>query len=248
MNGEFVEIQTGEGRVPTHVFHPTTGEGPWPSVVYLMDGMGIRPTLLASAERLAQYGYYVLVPDLFYRSGDYEPLDHSTLQDDPDQQSRVMEMVALVTNEGVLRDIEAFLEFFAARPEARSDRIACVGYCMGGPLALFAAGRLPERVAVAASIHGANLATDREDSPHLLADRMAGEIYLGVAEHDPYIIPGETERIDAALREAGANYELEHYPGCHHGFALVGAHGYDADADERHRQRLLALFEKHLAA
>ena len=69
-----------------------------------------------------------------------------------------------------------------------------------------------------------------------------------MAEFDPYILPGETERIDEALREAGTRYTLEHYPGCHHGFALVGAHGYDAAADERHRSRLLALFEKHLAA
>jgi carboxymethylenebutenolidase len=248
MNGEEIEIETAEGRIPTHVYHPTEGEGPWPAVVYLMDGMGIRPTLLASAERLAQDGYYVLVPDLFYRSGDYAPLDHSTLQDDPEQQARVMEMVALVTNEGVLHDIEAFLAFFEARPEARSDRIACVGYCLGGPLALYAAGHLPDRVAVAASIHGANLATDREDSPHLVADQIRGEVYLAVAEFDPYIQPGETERIDEALREAGTRYTLEHYPGCHHGFALVGAHGYDAEADERHRRRLLALFEKHLAA
>ena len=120
MNGEFVEIQTGEGLVPTHVFHPTTGEGPWPSVVYLMDGMGIRPTLLASAERLAQYGYYVLVPDLFYRSGDYDPLDHSTLQDDPDQQARVMEMVALVTNEGVLRDIHTAMRDDRERAKDRN--------------------------------------------------------------------------------------------------------------------------------
>ncbi|MEZ4289046.1 MAG: alpha/beta fold hydrolase [Myxococcota bacterium] len=247
MNGEQLEIETAEGRVPVHVFHPTTGDGPWPAVVYLMDGMGIRPTLLASAEKLARFGYFVLVPDLYYRSGDYEPLDHATLQDDPVQQARVMEMVALVTNEGVMRDLAAFFDFFDRRPEADGRRIACVGYCLGGPLALYAAGTYPDRVAVAASIHGANLATDREDSPHLLADRMRAELYLGVAEHDPYIIPGETERIDEALREAGADYTLERYPGCHHGFALVGAHGYDAEADERHRRRLLEMFEKHLA-
>jgi carboxymethylenebutenolidase len=188
----------------------------------------------------------VLVPDLFYRAGDYEPLDHSTLQDDPEQQARVMEMVKLVTNEAVMRDLAAFLDFFDAEPDVRGGQIGIVGYCMGGPLALYAAGTFVDRVAVAASIHGANLATDRPDSPHLLADRMRAELYLAVAEFDPYIIPGETERIDAALREAGARYALETYTGCHHGFALVGAHGYDAQADERHRKKLLELFDAHL--
>lgn len=117
---------------------------------------------------------------------------------------------------------------------------------MGGPLALYAAGTFPERVTAAASIHGANLATDKPDSPHLLAGRMTGEIYVGVAEHDPYILPGETERIDAALAAAGTNYRLEHYPGCHHGFALVGAHGYDARADALHRERVVEMFRRQL--
>ncbi len=245
MSSTPIEIETPDGVVPCHVFHPP-GDGPWPAVVYYMDGMGIRPTLLGSAEKLAESGYYVLVPDLYYRAGDYAPLDHATLQDDPVQQARVMTMVALVTNEAIMRDLAIFLEFFDRESRVRGPRIGCVGYCLGGPLALYAAGTFPDRVAVAASIHGANLATDRPDSPHLLADRMRGALYLGVAEFDPYIIAGETQRIDAALRDAGARYTLEMYSGCHHGFALVGAHGFDATADARHRQRVLDLFEAHL--
>lgn len=250
MSAARLEIETPDGVVPCHVFRPSdkSGEGSWPAIVYFMDGMGIRPTLLGSADRLAQSGYFVLVPDLFYRAGDYAPLDHSTLQDDPEEQKRVMQMVKLVTNDAIMRDLASFLEFFEGQPDARSEKIGVVGYCMGGPLALYAAGTFPDRVAVAASIHGANLATDKPDSPHLLADKMCAELYLGVAEFDPYILPGETERIDAALREAGANYRLEMYPGCHHGFALVGAHGFDAEADDRHRRRLLALFSAHLSS
>ena len=108
MNAASIEIQTSDGRVPCHTYHPP-GKGPWPAVVYFMDGMGIRPTLLASAEKLAQSGYFVLVPDLFYRAGDYAPLDHATLQDDPEEQARVMQMVALVVNEAIMRDLSAFL-------------------------------------------------------------------------------------------------------------------------------------------
>lgn len=244
MNGAEVDIDTRDGVVSCHTYHPS--DGAWPAVIYFMDGMGIRPTLLGSAQKLAAQGYYVLVPDLFYRGGDYPPFDHSTLQDDPEEQKRVMELVKLVTNEAVMRDMESLFEFLGRQSEVRGERVACVGYCMGGPLALHAAGTFPERVAAAASIHGANLATDRPDSPHLLAPKMRGQLYVGVAEFDPYIIPGETERIDAALREAGANYELETYAGCHHGFALVGAHGFDAAADDRHRQRLLELFSANL--
>ncbi len=240
-----VEIETADGVVPCHTFHPD-GSGPWPAIVYFMDGMGIRPTLLGSAEKLATFGYYVLVPDLYYRSGAYEPLDHSTLQDDPAQQERVMKMIERVTNEAVMRDISAYLDFFESRTEVRGERIGVVGYCLGGRFALFAAGTFPDRIGVAVSIHGASLATDEPDSPHLLADRMKAEIYLAVAEFDPFIIPGETERIDAALRDAGARYTLEMYDGCHHGFALVASHGFDAAADERHRAKIVSLFSERL--
>lgn len=247
MNGARIQIQAADGTIPCRTYHPPIGEArAWPAVVYLMDGMGIRPTLLGAAEKLAAQGFYVLVPDLYYRGSPYAPFDHSTLQDDPVEQKRIMGLVKLVTNDGVMRDLQAFFEFFERQPEVAGRRVGCVGYCMGGPLALYAAGTFPERVPAAASIHGANLATDRPDSPHLLAKKMTGELYLGVAEHDPYIIPGETERIDAALREAGANYQLERYPGCHHGFALPGAHGYDAKADELHRKRVVDMFRRNL--
>lgn len=247
MNGARIEIATPDGVVPCWTYHPPVGaERAWPAVVYLMDGMGIRPTLLASAEKLGRLGFYVLVPDLYYRGGDYPPFDHSTLQDDPVEQRRIMELVRLVTNEAVMRDLEAIFGFLGQQPEVRGRRVGCVGYCMGGPLALYAAGTFPDRVTAAASIHGANLATDRPDSPHLLARKMKGELYVGVAEHDPYILPGETERIDAALREAGARYQLERYPGCRHGFALVGAHGFDVQADDQHRRRIVDLFRRNL--
>ncbi|MBK7948560.1 MAG: dienelactone hydrolase family protein [Deltaproteobacteria bacterium] len=247
MNGARIQIEAADGTIPCRTYHPPIGEArAWPAVVYLMDGMGIRPTLLGAAEKLAGEGFYVLVPDLYYRGRPYAPFDHSTLQDDPVEQQRVMGLVKLVTNDGVMRDLRAFFDFFDRQAEVQGSRVGCVGYCMGGPLALYAAGTFPERVTAAASIHGANLATDRPDSPHLLAEKMTGELYLGVAEHDPYIIPGETERIDAALREAGASYRLERYPGCHHGFALPGAHGYDTKADGLHRQRIVDLFRRNL--
>jgi carboxymethylenebutenolidase len=243
-----VRIETADGVVPCFVYRPA-GRGAWPAVLYYMDGMGIRPSLLGSAEKLAAYGYVVLVPDLYARGGDYPPFDHETLQDDPAEQARIMKLVALVTNDAVMRDTARFLEFLAARPEVRggqTGKVGCVGYCMGGPLALSAAGAFPDRVAAAASIHGANLATDAPDSPHLLAARMDAEIYVAVAEFDPYLIPGETERIDAALREAGARYSLELYGGCHHGFALVGAHGFDPQAYDRHLERVVDLFRRNL--
>jgi carboxymethylenebutenolidase len=245
MNGESVRIETPEGVAPCRFYHPERA-GTWPAAIWYMDGMGIRPSLLGMAQRLAREGYCVLVPDLYYRGGDYPPFDPATLQDDPAEQARIMELVRMVTNAGVMGDTAACLDFLDGRPEVRGRAVGCVGYCMGGPLALCAAGTFPERIAAAASFHGANLATDRPDSPHLLAPKMRARVYVGVAEIDPYLFPGETPRIDAALREAGVDYTLEMYVGRKHGFALDGSHGYEREAYERHWQRLLELFRAKL--
>ena len=245
MNAERVRIVTLDGVVPCRLYSPDAGAA-CPAVIWFMDGMGIRPGLLGMAQRLAFEGYAVLVPDLYYRWGDYPPFDHATLQDDPAEQARIMELVRTVTNAGAMRDTAAFLDFFDRHPRVRGGAVGCVGYCMGGPLALSAAGTFPDRVAAAASFHGANLATDRPDSPHLLAPKMRAKVYVGVAEIDPYLFPGETPRIEAALREAGVDHRLETIPGRRHGYALVGSHGYEREAYEQHWRRLLDLFRATL--
>ena len=74
MAQETVSIRTADGECPTHVFTPE-GKGSWPAAIFYMDGLAIRPTLFQMAQRLADGGYVVLLPDLFYRAGPYEPFD-----------------------------------------------------------------------------------------------------------------------------------------------------------------------------
>ena len=61
------------------------------AVLIFMDGLGIRPAMLEIGERLATYGYFVLLPDLFYRSGPYEPMDPRIVFADPDKRKVLME-------------------------------------------------------------------------------------------------------------------------------------------------------------
>ena len=158
----------------------------------------------------------------------------------------MMQLVMSVTNKGTMQDTEHFLAFLDSQPSVAGSNIGTIGYCMGGPLSLTAAGTYPERVQAAASFHGARLATDAPDSPHLLAPEMLGEVYVGVSEIDPYLAEGETDRLEAALKQAGVNATVEIYPGVHHGFAVPGLPIYDREASERHWDRLLALFERNL--
>jgi carboxymethylenebutenolidase len=246
MAEEKVNIKTADGSCDCYICS-APGDVPAPPIILYMDGFGIRPGLREMAQRIASNGYCVLLPNMYYRAGEQPPINPATALTDPAQQKHLMELVRTVTNPGAVRDTTAFLDFLSHDARVKGTKVGCVGYCMGGPLALTAAGTFPDRIAAAASIHGANVATDRPDSPHLLAGKMRGKVYVGVAEIDPWLQPGETDRLKAALETADTNYMLEIYPRVEHGFATSGNPRYDRDASERHWQRILALFHETLS-
>jgi len=241
------DLKTENGTCPCYAY-AAPGNRPAPPVIFYMDGLGIRPDLRAMAERLASNGYFVLLPNLYYRAGEIPVFDAAALTSDPAQRDRMMQLVRSVTQDRAMADTRAFLEYLSDEPKASGSRVGCVGYCMGGSLALSAAGTFPDRIAAAASIHGANLATDAPDSPHRLVGKMRGSVYVAVAGIDPWLQPGETERLREALEAAGTRYRMEEYPGVHHGFAANGTPMYDRTAAERHWERILALFGEILAS
>lgn len=245
MSESKVNIKTADGNCDCYTY-TAAGDRPAPAVILYMDGLGIRPELRAMAERLASNGFFVLLPNLYYRAGEYKPFNMATMLTDEVERNRMMALVQSVNNAGAMRDTTAFLDFLSHEAKVKGSKIGCVGYCMGGPLTLTAAGTFPDRVAAAASIHGAGVATDRPDSPHLLAPKMKGKIYVAVAEIDPWLTPGETDRLKSALEQGGTNHNLEIYPKVQHGFAANGTPMYDREAAERHWQRITALFRETL--
>jgi carboxymethylenebutenolidase len=241
-----INLKTADGNCDCYTY-TAPGDAAAPAVILYMDGLGIRPELRAMAQRLASSGFFVLLPNLFYRAGDYAPFDFSKMMTDETERNRMMSLVQSVTNARTMNDTTTFLDFLGHESKVKGTKIGCVGYCMGGPLVLSAAGTFPDRVAAGASIHGANLANNRPDSPHLLAPKMRGKIYVGVAEIDPWLQPGEMDRLKAALDEGKTNYTMETYPRVQHGFATGGNPMYDRDASERHWERILALFRETLS-
>jgi carboxymethylenebutenolidase len=241
-----IDIATRDGRCPSHVYHPA-GRGPWPAVLVFMDGLGIRPAMLQLGERLASHGYFVLLPDLFYRAGPYEPMDPKAVFADAALRKTLMEKYfAVATSANIMADTRVFLDFLAAQPEVRPGAIGITGYCMGGRLALIAAGTYPEAVAATASYHGGRLASDDPDSPHRLAARMKARIYVAGAIEDQSFPDDMKDRLEKALSDAGVDHLIETYP-ARHGWVFSDVPVYDAAASERHWQTMLALFESELA-
>jgi carboxymethylenebutenolidase len=237
-----VDVQTPDGAMDCHLFAPDESRQ-WPAVMMYMDAFGVRPQLAEMAQRLASHGYFVALPNLYYRTGSFPPFDRQAVLVEGPERDRFKGMIQSIDSAKVMRDTTAVLAMLDTTEGARTDRMGVVGYCMGGGYALAAAGSFPDRIAAAASFHGGSLATDKADSPHTFAPSMRAKVYVGAAEIDASFPPEQKDRLERALVDAGVDYTLEVYAGAKHGFAVNGHLVYDREASEAHWKRLIELFE-----
>ncbi|CAA0097988.1 Uncharacterised protein [Mycolicibacterium vanbaalenii] len=237
-------VTTTDGSCPVSL-HLPDGDGPWPGVVMYPDAGGARPTFRAMADELAGHGYAVLVPDVYYREGDWAPFSMATVFEDEAERARLFTMISSVTTERAVVDATAFFDHLAARPEVSGTSFGTTGYCMGGRISLVVAGSVPERVAAAMSFHGGGLVADDPGSPHLLADRIRAAVYVGAAQDDRSFTAEDGATLDKALTAAGVEHTIEFYP-AFHGFAVPDNAPYDEAAARRHWEAATAFLAAHL--
>lgn len=242
---EKITISTADGECPSYVITPIS-EGPWPAVIFYMDAGGIRPAMIQMAERLAEAGYVVLLPDLFYRFGPYGPLVPEEVFKG-DVMAILGPLMVTTDNARAAADSEAFLSYLHGRADVAGG-FGAVGFCMGGGMALTAAATYAERVAAVASFHGGNLATDAPTSPHLLASKLKAEVYVAVAENDDHYPQEMAARFEKAMAEAGVSYRSETFTGAAHGWMTTDFPAFNEAASDRGWAELLALFDRTLRA
>ena len=244
-----IALKTDDGDARAFVFKPNEGKGAWPGVIFFMDAPAIRPALFEMCERLASNGYYVLLPDMFWRAGPYEPIKIAEVfGDEAKRRERFGKFMGSTDGAKARTDTKACLDFLAAQPEVAGSKVGVTGYCMGGGLALNAAGHFPDRVAAAGAFHGGRLATDAPDSPHLLAPRIKAKVYVGGADQDAGFPPEQADRLREALTAAGVENTVEIYEGARHGYAPPDMPVYDEAAAERQWRALLGLLDGTLKA
>jgi carboxymethylenebutenolidase len=242
-----MDINTADGQMETFLCHPERG-GPYPAVCFLMDAHGIREELRDMARRLATVGYYVLLPNLYYRAGRDTIFGPDVSVEGSPEHTRMRAIRVTMTIPPVMRDIAAMLAFVDRQDAALLGPVGWHGYCMSGPYALAAAARSPDRIVAAASIYGTWLVSDAEESPHRSLSQVKGELYIACAEHDALAPLPMVEELQGFFTQAGVAGEIELYPGVHHGFAFPQRWCYDKPAAERHWERLLALYRRRLTA
>lgn len=236
-----VDIPTRDGIMNTFVVHPGD-KGPYPIVIFYMDAAGRREELSNMARRIASEGYYTALPNLYYRkTRDFH------MRDGDEGLWEMLTLMWTLNNRLVVEDTSALLDFIASDDSAAGSTIGGVGYCMGAPFAIAAAEAFSSKIKCVASIHGSQLVTDRGDSPHRLVETVTAEMYFGCAEFDEWADSETIATLAAALSRGRAPYQIEWYPGAHHGFVFPQrADAYDEKSAERHWDRLMALFARHL--
>ncbi len=235
-----LDIATADGAMNTFITHPEEG-GPHPVILFLMDAPGKREELHDMARRLGTAGYYVILPNLYYRSTREFDLVTGTRGETLEQ---MFELMHALSDSMVAGDTESMLAHVDADDHADATNVGCVGYCMSGPFSFAIAGAFPERIRAAASVYGVRLFGD--GSPAACAERVRGELYFACAEFDDYAPTEMVDGLEAHLRTVGAHARVERYPGVHHGFAFPLRPAYDKPAAERHWERLLSLFDRNL--
>lgn len=240
------QIPTADGQADAFAAFPDHGAR-HPGVLLYSDAFGLRPELERKARELAGHGYYVLVPNLYYRHGPapvIELPEHIGEDIRPAIMARLMPLIEAHTTDRVLRDAHAYLGFLTTQPEVSTGPVAVIGYCIGAALALRTATAHPGQVAALAGFHPGFLVTGAPDSPHRLVHKLSAQVHLGLAEGD--MSPRAISELNQALEAAGVGYTTEIYPGTIHGYTMSDTDAFNPAALRRHWDRLLPLLDRAL--
>jgi len=240
-----VIVPTPDGEVDCYLVHPV--EGRHAAVIMWPDIKGIRPAFRLMGKRLAQSGYTVLVVNPYYRTARGEVIRPGESFGDPAVRERLMPHARSLSPETCISDGGAFIKYLDAHPAVNPERqIGSAGYCMTGSYTIRLAAAYPGRIGAGASFHGGGLATDKADSPHLLAAKTDAGFLIAIAENDDAKDPEDKTLLREAFKQAGQTAEIEVYDGTLHGWCPPDGDAYNEAQAERAWERMLALFEREL--
>jgi carboxymethylenebutenolidase len=253
VNEQTIDIPTAAGKMETFITHPEQKKR-YPAVILYMDVWGVREVLYDLARRIGTVGYYVLVPDVYYRQGrirtnfrDEHGRAISLAKLDKATQEKVLEPQKHLTDAMVIEDAGSILEFIDRQHAVKPGPVGTIGYCMGGRHVLQVGAQYPEHIKAMASLHGTTIISDQKDSPHRTVGKLQGEVYCGFAETDAYAPLSMVEEWNALIKPCKVAYQFKIHIGAHHGYALPDRDLHDKQASDRDWEVIFDVFRRRLA-
>lgn len=213
-----------------------------PGVIHYTDIGGIRDSHRAKAKRIAEQGYVVLLPNVFYRTGRPPVIDWPINPNDERIMKRIGEISGPLTPEAMEKDSSAYVDFLAALPGVSDGAIGVLGHCFSGAMAMRTCAARPEKIGAGASFHGGRLFVDGPASPHLAFPRIKARLYFGHAVQDKSMPQEAIDKFNQALAAWGGKYESEVYEGAFHGWTVADSPVYNEPQAERAFAKLMELF------
>lgn len=237
-----IELETGgvEAYLATPDAAPARG-----GVLFFTDAFGLRPRIAEMADEIASWGYVVLAPNIFHRSGDVASLMPTTDLRDPANRADFLTQahgrIAALTPERFAADAPGYL---AALHERSSGPAAAIGFCMGARLAVRIAGHAPDDIVAVGGFHGGGLVTDDANSPHHSIPGTSANYLFLHADQDQSMTPDHVNELERTLRETGVEHVNQIVPGAPHGYTMSDTSAWDAAAHDRYRTALRELLDQ----
>lgn len=236
-----IEIPTADGIAEAFLARPDAAPEATdlPGVLFYMDAFGLRPQIRTMMQRIADWGYVVLAPNVLHRSGSIDDIaptgDLHVAENREAAFAAIMPMMAAHTSEQAATDADAYLSTLTSLADGP---ISTTGYCMGGRLALRAAAQHPELIQSVGMFHVGGLVTDADDSPHLSIPNVRARVLAGYADHDRSMPEEAIAVVDELLSASGVAHDTGIRPGAPHGYTMADTSSYDEAAAEWHFDRL----------
>ena len=237
-------LDAADGSAEAVVYTP--GDGPHPGLLFYTDIFGIRPGAQQVARSIAEAGYTVMMPNVFYRYGKLPLMDFEFKMGEERSMKAMGGLFAALPGSAMEKDAPFYVDALLNRNDVSGDKIAVVGYCFTGAMALRTAAVMPDKVAAAASFHGGRLVTDDEDSPHTRVAQVKGELYFGHAVEDPIATPAQIAKLEDTLKGWGGKFQSEMYEGARHGWTMPGREVYNEKQAARAQAKLLDLLKRNI--
>ncbi|MGP1387031.1 MAG: dienelactone hydrolase family protein [Thainema sp.] len=230
-----IAITTPDGQMPAFLCQPVASH-PCPAVLLLMEAFGLTTHIRDVAVRIAQAGYVVLAPDLYYREGVHITFGYNQVAD------AMATMYRLDFGQPIEQDLKSAIATLKSCDPVDPNRIGVTGFCLGGGLTFLTACRFSAEIAAAAPFYGMVL----DEWIDAVKD-ITVPILLFFGGQDPFISCDRIQHIEARFQELNKDYRVKVYPEANHGFFCHERNSYHPAAATDAWQELIQFFNMHLS-